>query len=158
MSPDRMLLGRVFAYNDAARNRLGVNYEQLSVNRPTTPINQYTFDGQMAFEHSGSAPTYAPNSYGRDFATGYRTGSEATWEADGELVCSAQTRHAEDDDFGQAHTLVHDVFSDAERDELVDTLVDLMTNFDMEEPVIGNTLSYWRNIDAGVAEAIEGRI
>ena len=63
---------------------------------------------------------------------------------------------AEDDDFGQAHTLVHDVFSDAERDELVDTLVDLMTNFDMEEPVIGNTLSYWRNIDAGVAEAVEG--
>ena len=45
-----------------------------------------------------------------------------------------------------------------ERDELVETLVDLMTNFDMEEPVIGNTLSYWRNIDAGVAEAIEGRI
>ena len=153
-----MLLGRVFAYNDAARNRLGVNYEQLPVNRPTTPTNQYTFDGQMAFEHSGSAPTYAPNSYGHDFATGYRTGSEATWEADGELVRSAQTRHAEDDDFGQAHALVHDVFSDAERDELVDTLVDLMTNFDMEEPVIGNALSYWRNIDAGIAEATEGRI
>ena len=158
LSPDRMLLGRVFAYNDAARNRLGVNYEQLPVNRPTTPTNQYTFDGQMAFEHSGSAPTYAPNSYGRDFATGYRTGSEATWEADGELVRSAQTRHAEDDDFGQAHALVHDVFSDAERDELVDTLVDLMANFDMEEPVIGNALSYWRNIDAGIAEATEGRI
>ena len=53
---------------------------------------------------------------------------------------------------------MHDVFSDAERDELVDTLVDLMTNFDMEEPVIGNALSYWRNIDAGIAEATEGRI
>ena len=53
---------------------------------------------------------------------------------------------------------MRDVFSDAERDELVDTLVDLMTNFDMEEPVLGNTLSYWRHIDSGVAEAIEGRI
>ncbi|AOH45554.1 catalase [Propionibacterium sp. NM47_B9-13] len=158
LSPDRMLLSRAFAYNDAARNRLGVNYEQLPVNRPTTPTNQYTFDGQMAFEHSGAAPTYAPNSYGRDFATGYRAGAEATWETDGELIRAAQTLHAQDDDFGQAHTLVHDVFSVAERDELVETLVDLMTNFDMEEPVIGNTLSYWRNIDAGVAEAIEGRI
>ncbi|MSS44761.1 catalase [Cutibacterium sp. WCA-380-WT-3A] len=157
LSPDRMLLGRVFAYNDAARHRLGANYEQLPVNRPVMPTNQYAFDGQMTFEHSGSAPTYAPNSYGRAFATGYREGTEATWQADGELIRAAQTRHADDDDFGQAHTLVHDVFSQQERDELVDTLVDLLTNFDMEEPVIGNTLAYWRSIDADVADALEAK-
>lgn len=150
-----MLLSRAFAYNDAARNRLGVNYEQLPVNRPTVATNQYTFDGQMTYEHAGSAPTYAPNSYGRDHATGYRAGSEVTWETDGELVRAAQTLHSEDDDFGQAHTLVHDVFSEQERDELVETLVDLLTNFDMEEPVIGNTLTYWRNIDAGIADRVE---
>ena len=51
--------------------------------------------------------------------------------------------------------MVHDVFSEQERDELVETLVDLLTNFDMEEPVIGNTLAYWRNIDAGVADRVE---
>ncbi len=158
LSPDRMLQGRVFAYNDAARNRLGANFEQLPVNRPQVATNPYTFDGQMAYEHAGSAPTYAPNSYGRDFAAGCREGAEASWMADGELIRTAQTLHAEDDDFGQAHTLVTKVYTDAERDELVETVAGLMTNFDMEEPVITNTLEYWRNIDAGIAEKIEAKL
>ena len=37
ISPDKMLMGRVFAYNDAARNRIGANFEQLPVNRPVIP-------------------------------------------------------------------------------------------------------------------------
>ena len=33
-SPDKMLLGRMFAYPDAHRNRLGTNYNELPVNLP----------------------------------------------------------------------------------------------------------------------------
>ena len=33
-SPDKMLLGRVFAYSDTHRYRIGPNYLQLPVNRP----------------------------------------------------------------------------------------------------------------------------
>ncbi len=68
LSPDKMLLGRAFAYNDAQRNRIGTNFHQLPVNRPRVPVNSYLFDGQMAYEHSGRAPTYAPNSAGRPWA------------------------------------------------------------------------------------------
>ena len=32
-SPDKMLLGRVFAYSDTHRYRIGPNYQQLPVNR-----------------------------------------------------------------------------------------------------------------------------
>ena len=53
---------RAFAYNDAQRNRIGTNFQQLPVNRPKVPVNTYMFDGQMAHEHSGNAPVYAPNS------------------------------------------------------------------------------------------------
>lgn len=39
------------------------NFHQLPVNRPVNDAGQpYVFDGNMAFEHSGSAPVYAPNS------------------------------------------------------------------------------------------------
>ena len=33
-SPDKMLQGRLFGYNDAHRYRLGANYQQLPVNAP----------------------------------------------------------------------------------------------------------------------------
>ena len=38
-SPDKMLLGRVFAYSDTHRYRIGPNYLQLPVNQPKVPVN-----------------------------------------------------------------------------------------------------------------------
>ncbi len=156
-SPDKMLLGRVFAYNDAARTRIGPNFQQLEVNRPVVPSNSYTFDGHMRVEHSGAAPVYAPNSYGRPWAEGGGK-AEDSWENDGELVRSAATLHAEDDDFGQAHALVRGVFSQQERDALVDTIVDQITNTDVVEPVKSHIVEYWTKIDSEVGSAIGKRV
>ena len=48
-----MLLGRVFAYSDTHRYRIGPNYHQLPVNQHRVPdANTYTFDGPMAYQHS----------------------------------------------------------------------------------------------------------
>ena len=46
-SPDKMLLGRGFSYADAHRARLGVNYEQIPVNAPVSPVHAYSKDGAM---------------------------------------------------------------------------------------------------------------
>ena len=65
LSPDRMLQGRVFAYADAHRYRVGTNHQQLPVNAPRSPVNTYQRDGAMAFDsNGGAAPNYEPNSYG----------------------------------------------------------------------------------------------
>ena len=41
-SPDKMLQGRLFAYGDAHRYRLGINHTQLPVNSPhATQANNY---------------------------------------------------------------------------------------------------------------------
>ena len=34
VSPDKMLQGRLFAYNDAHRYRVGANHQALPINRP----------------------------------------------------------------------------------------------------------------------------
>ncbi len=47
-SPDKMLQGRLLAYQDAHRYRVGVNHNQLPVNRPKCPVNHYQRDGAMA--------------------------------------------------------------------------------------------------------------
>ena len=64
LSPDRMLQGRVFAYADAHRYRIGTNHQQLPVNAPKCPYQNYQRDGAMRFDgNGGSAPNYEPNSF-----------------------------------------------------------------------------------------------
>ena len=64
-SPDKMLQGRIMAYTDANRYRLGVNYESLPVNQPRVEVNNYQRDGFMRGDgNHGSLPNYEPNSFG----------------------------------------------------------------------------------------------
>ena len=63
-SPDRMLQGRLFAYADAHRYRLGVNYHQIPVNRPTNTVRHYHRDGGIRVDGNGGAThNYHPNSF-----------------------------------------------------------------------------------------------
>lgn len=156
LSPDKMLLGRAFAYNDAQRNRIGTNFHQLPVNRPRVAVNTYMFDGQMAYEHSGNKPVYAPNSAGRGYADG-DANPEESWGLDGEMVRQPYELHAEDDDFGQAGTLVREVFDDAARDRLVET-VSIALSSGLQPEVLARAFQYWRNIDASIGERIEAAV
>ncbi|MCF6150866.1 MAG: catalase, partial [Candidatus Kuenenia stuttgartiensis] len=65
-SPCKMLQGRIFAYADAHRYRLGVNFGHLPINRPlATAANTYQRDGAMRFDDNGGASVnYEPNSFG----------------------------------------------------------------------------------------------
>ncbi len=64
-SPDRFLQGRLFAYGDAQRYRLGVNYNHIPVNRAKVEVNEYHRDGFMRTDGNyGGAPAYTPNSQG----------------------------------------------------------------------------------------------
>ena len=71
-SPDKMLLARVFAYQDTQRYRLGANNSQLPVNRPIRQdLNRYnTKDGAMAYEFPPrDTPVYSPNRFERGEGT-----------------------------------------------------------------------------------------
>ncbi|WP_412540418.1 catalase [Longispora sp. K20-0274] len=152
VSPDKMLLGRMFAYADTHRYRIGTNYTQLPVNQPKVPVNTYTFDGAMRFEHSGNSPVYSPNSYGGPVADEAR-GAEIGWEVDGEMVRSAASLHAEDDDFGQPGTLVREVLNDDERAALAANVVGHLKG-GVSAPILAKALAYWRAIDKSLGDTI----
>jgi catalase len=64
-SPDKMLQGRIFAYADAHRYRVGTHYEALPVNRPRCPVHHYHADGAMLFDAPNRGDAYyEPNSFG----------------------------------------------------------------------------------------------
>ncbi len=65
ISPDRMLVARTFSYPDAQRYRLGVHYQQLSVNRPQNAVCEYYNGGAMNFGiYDKGTAHYEPNSRG----------------------------------------------------------------------------------------------
>ena len=71
-SPDKMLQGRLFAYGDAHRYRLGINHTQLPVNAPhAAQVRNYGRDGFMAGHgNGGRAKNYEPNSFDGPVETG----------------------------------------------------------------------------------------
>lgn len=65
LSPDKMLQGRLFAYTDAQRYRLGVNFTQIPVNKPKVEVNSNHRDGAMRVDGNyGGRTHYWPNSFG----------------------------------------------------------------------------------------------
>ena len=154
-SPDKMLLGRAFAYADTHRYRIGVNYLQLPVNqaKAVENYNTYTFDGAMAYEHSGDEPVYAPNSFGRGYSDVEGVVPDS-WESDGEMTREVYTLRADDDDWSQPGTLVREVFDDEQRERFVNTVANHLLA-DVTGDVLERAFEYWRNVDAECAKRIE---
>ncbi|MFN2496718.1 MAG: catalase [Pseudonocardiaceae bacterium] len=157
VSPDKMLLGRIFSYADTHRYRIGPNYMQLPVNAPKSPVHSYSKDGPMRYQNAGD-PVYAPNSYGGPAADTARFGEAAGWEASSsEMARSAYGQHAEDDDWTQPGTMVREVLDDAARERLVNNIVGHLLNA-VSEPVLQRAFEYWRNVDKNLGDKVEAGV
>jgi len=60
-SEDRLLQGRLFAYADTQRYRIGPNYQQLPVNAPKVPVNTNIQDGPMSLVPRSGDVNYEPS-------------------------------------------------------------------------------------------------
>src|SRR5690606_27966439 len=101
LSPDKMLLARGFSYADAHRARLGVNYQQIPVNRARADVRSYSKDGAMRVDNAKD-PVYAPRSFEHapaDDSEAYAM--PAVWAAEGEMVRAADAVRPEDDGDGR---------------------------------------------------------
>jgi len=152
ISPDKMLLGRMFAYADAHRHRLGVNYKQIPVNKPESPVHSYSKDGAMRMQNV-SDPVYAPNSKGGPAADGESYSETAAWSANGEFTRAAYTLREDDDDFVQAGMLVREVMDDEQRKRLVSNIIGHLKQ-GVSETVLQQAFEYWRNIDKDIGDLI----
>ncbi|MGW1378109.1 catalase [Streptomyces sp. NPDC002446] len=157
VSPDKMLLGRIFSYPDTHRYRIGPNYAQLPPNRPHVPVHSYAKDGPMRFDPARLGAPYAPNSKGGPAADPERFDPAAGWETAGEMVRDAYTLRRDDDDFGQPGTMVREVLDDAARERLVGNVSGHLLN-GVSSPVLERALQYWRNIDKNVGDRIAKKV
>ncbi len=153
LSPDKMLLGRVFSYHDTHLHRIGANYEQLPINSPNVDVHSYNKDASMTYKHSGSRPVYAPNTKGGP-AADTELGADLSWTVDGgELGRYAYEKHAEDDDFGQPATLYNEVMSDQDRESLVGNIVDHASD-EVSSETQDRVVAYWTSVDSGLGSKV----
>ena len=69
------------------------------------------------------------------------------------MVRKAYTLRRDDDDFGQAGTLVREVLDDAARERLVGNIVGHLKD-GVSEPVLQRALEYWHNVDKTLGDRI----
>jgi catalase len=122
LSPDKMLQGRIFAYPDAHRYRLGANYQQIPVNRPIVPVHHHQRDGYMTVDgNSGSNPNYYPNSF--DNIEADKNYREAAMALESDVADYYDRNKNDDDHYSQAGALFRKVMTDQERANTVGNLV-----------------------------------
>jgi catalase len=151
-SPDKMLMGRVFSYNDTHLHRIGKNYEQLPINAPKSPVNSYNKDGFMTYRNPGAQPVYAPNSYGGPQADPSKE-LPTWWVEAAELGRYAYEKHRDDDDFIQPGTLVRDVMSPIDREHLVTNIV-AHASAGVTPAIQARVVEYWTCVDADLGASV----
>ncbi|KDQ28627.1 hypothetical protein PLEOSDRAFT_1111887 [Pleurotus ostreatus PC15] len=60
-SDDPLLQGRNFSYLDTQLSRLGINWQQIPINRPVCPVMNFQRDGQMQMKIHKGTVNYWPN-------------------------------------------------------------------------------------------------
>jgi len=117
-SPDRMLAGRLFAYADAHRYRLGVNHHQIPVNRPRNEVRVYHRDGAARSDDNGGAtPNYHPNSF--DGVTDAAQAALPPFAGTGPVK---RYQHQDDGDYYSQAGALYRLMSDAQRALLTDNI------------------------------------
>lgn len=121
-SPDKMLQGRLFAYNDTHRHRLGANYLQLPVNCPfRTKVSNYQRDGPQAVENQEGSPNYYPNSFSGPEGCPRAGRLESKIEVIGPV--GRYQDLANEDDYKQGAVLYTKVMDAAEKKRLVANII-----------------------------------
>jgi catalase len=73
------------------------------------------------------------------------------------MVRSAYELHSQDDDFGQASTLVREVWNDAQRAEFVDNVTGHLLG-GVSGEVLQRAFDYWKNVDGDTGKQIEANV
>ena len=130
-SPDRMLQGRLFAYGDTQRYRLGANHNQIPVNMPRCPFASTSRGGYMNTFRDNTPINYEPNSYGMyhddnsKLAPGVHVGTDE--------INTFNFRDYDDDYYSQPNAL-YMLMDEGEKDRLTSNMARSMHG--VEKPIL----------------------
>nr|WP_190132715.1 catalase [Streptomyces mashuensis] len=154
-SPDKMLQGRLFAYGDAHRYRVGINADHLPVNRPhATVARTHSRDGFLYDGRHKGAKNYEPNSFGGPAQT-----DRPLWQpvaVTGATGNHAAPTHAEDNDFVQAGNLYR-LMTEEEKERLIANLAGFIAKVSRDD-IAERAINNFRQADADYGKRLEAAV
>ncbi|WP_299528336.1 catalase [uncultured Lutibacter sp.] len=157
-SPDKMLQGRILAYPDAQRYRIGGNYQALPVNKCPYATNNYHRDGAMRFDGNGeNSPNYYPNSFDNNTEDDSYKG--VNYELDSNIAGYFDRNEGDDDHFTQPGNLFKIMTPEA-KINTINNIVGAMSGISgsKKDEIINLQLCHWFRVDIqlgmGVAKGL----
>lgn len=151
-SPDKLLQGRLLAYSDAHRYRIGANVTNLKINQPkNAKAKTKQRDGKLFDNRENPDVNYYPNSI-----DGLKTDISFDFPivvSDGEL--KRHRREITDVDFEQPRALYERVLSEDEKEAFLNNLVDHMKEIKKNIAYRQVSLFYKMNEDLGKKLALQ---
>lgn len=153
-SPDRMLQGRILSYPDAQRYRLGVNYEQIPVNRCPFSVNNYQRDGRMRVDgNGGSTVNYYPNGFDENVPDAQKMPAYAA----GQAAAGWYDRNmpGDDDHYSQPGNLFR-LMNPEEKNNTIENIIQSMNDISghRREEIINRQLCHWFRADISLGIAV----
>lgn len=152
-SPDRMLQGRLFSYQDAQRYRLGVNHHQIPVNAPKCPYHTTHRDGYMRIDNNGGEhPNYAPNRFQTYVPT---------HDQEPPLALEREAAHFDireyDTDYYTQPRALYNIMSDAQKDALAGNYAASLSGVTVEE-ILERAFYHFEQIEPKLAAAVKAKM
>ncbi len=148
-SPDKLLQGRLFAYQDAARYRVGVNHNDLPINAPKAKVNNNQVDGHMSTKEM-SAINYEPNSFSDVKES--PIDKMSTYEINDKVD---SVSYSKDDDFTQAGNLYR-LMTLEERERLTSNIASTMTDIPME--IANRQIELFKKADQEYGQKVQDKV
>lgn len=155
LSPDKLLQGRILAYPDAHRYRLGANYEQIPVNRPLCPVHHHQRDGIMNIDgNRGDSPNYFPNSF--DNIEADKNYKEPAIKLDSDIADTYNRNENDDDHYTQPGNLFRKVMTENEQQNTISNIVGAMSGItgSKRNEIIQRQLSHFFKADKELALSV----
>lgn len=158
-SPDKMLQGRILAYPDAHRYRIGVNYDALPVNKCPFAVNNYHRDGTMRFDgNGGSSPNYFPNSFDNNVEA--IEDRSQPYELESNLAGYFDRNQHDDDHYSQPRALFEQVMNAKEQEDTINNIIGAMKGIEgpKKDEIINRQLCHWfrcsEKLGTGIAKGL----
>lgn len=152
-SPDRMLQGRLFSYQDAQRYRLGVNHHQIPVNAPKCPYHTTHRDGAMRVDaNGGQHPNYAPNRFNTYLPT---------HDQEPVLTLEREAAHFDireyDTDYYTQPANLYAIMTDDQKDQLASNYAESLAGVTVAE-IVEAALYHFEQINPALAVAVKAKM
>lgn len=151
-SNDPLLQGRNFSYFDTQISRLGINWQELPINRPVCPVMNFNRDGAMRHTITRGTVNYWPNRFQACPAASHQEGGYLEYA---EKIAGIKARARSDkfkEHFNQAQ-LFWNSMTPVEKKHIANAL-----SFELdhcEDPVVyGRMVQRLADIDIGLAQTV----